>query len=75
MTIAVKYSCPACGLKAVSVDVPARTDEDVLVWMKQTIRLTSEDHARRSPHCHPERLHDLMIPMAGAARVGGPSLQ
>lgn len=75
MTIDVKYSCPMCGLAKVIVRVPARVDEDVRVWMDQTIALVGADHGRRSPDCHPEELHDLMIPMTGADRVGGPSLQ
>lgn len=74
-TLRVLYSCPLCGLTAVPVDVPLRgDDEDVLVWMEQTIRLTGEDHARRSPDCHPEQLHDLQIPIAGTERIGGPQV-
>lgn len=73
MTITVKYSCPLCGLSRVECDVPARGDEDVVVWMEQTIAVVGRDHARRSPACHPERLHDLMIPMTGVDKVGGPT--
>jgi len=72
LTIQVFYSCPQCGLRKVRCNVPARQNEDVLDWMENTIRLLSTDHALRSPWCHPEQLHDLMIPMAGTNRVGGP---
>jgi len=71
LMITVFYSCPACGLKDVAVVVPARETEDVRVWMDKTIRLTCDDHAQRSPSCHPEQLHDLKIPITGADRVGG----
>lgn len=74
MTITVKYSCHDCGLVKAECVVPARQDEDVVVWMEHTIRLAAQDHARRSPRCHPKQLHDLMIPMPpGTDRVGGPA--
>lgn len=73
MTITVKYSCDGCGLKRVEADVPARTTEDVVVWMDRTVRLLSRDHARRSPGCHPKALQEVMIPIgAGVDRIGGP---
>jgi len=75
LTIRVFYSCPLCGLVKTAVDVPARDEEDVRVWMEQTVRLTGEDHARRSPDCHPQRLHDLMITMTGLDRIGGATMQ
>lgn len=77
MTIDVRYSCDACGLRSVVVSVPARMsdDEDVAVWMDRTVRLTWQDHWRRSPHCRPETLTNLMIPVSGATRVGGVSVQ
>ncbi len=75
LRIFVKYSCPLCGLFAVPCSVPARGEEDVRAWVEQTIHLVAEDHARRSPSCHPKRLHNLMIPMAGSDRIGGPVMQ
>jgi hypothetical protein len=75
MTITVRYSCYDCGLTKVSCVVPAREDEDVLVWMDQTLRRLAADHDQRSPSCHPTMLHDLMIPMSHADRIGGPPLQ
>jgi hypothetical protein len=74
MTIMVRYSCPACGLKDVQVDVPARGEEDVIAWMDQTFHAIGADHRQRSPNCRPERLVDVKVPMAGADRIGGPSV-
>jgi hypothetical protein len=75
VTIVVLYSCAECALTKVRCAVPAREEEDVRVWMDQTIRLVSADHHRRSPRCHPKTLSDLMIPMTGTDRVGGPTQQ
>jgi hypothetical protein len=75
VTITVMYSCDECALSKVSCLVPAREDEDVTVWMEQTIRLISADHDQRSPGCHPKMLKDLYIPMTGTDRIGGPTLQ
>jgi hypothetical protein len=75
MTITVRYSCYQCALIKVSCVVPARVDEDILVWMDQTLRVLAQDHAQRSPGCHPTQLHDLMIPMTNVGRIGGPPVQ
>lgn len=77
MTIRVLYSCRTCHLEKVGCDVPARGEEDVLVWMEATIAHVSVDHARRSPGCVPAdgKLNELWIPTAGTDRVGGPPVQ
>lgn len=76
MKIEIRYSCGACGLKDVAVDVPARdSDEDVLLWMDATGLLLGRDHHERSPHCQPKMLQDVKIPIAGADWVGGPPVQ
>jgi hypothetical protein len=75
MTITVMYSCAGCGLEKAAVDVPAREQEDVTVWMARTMLRVSAHHVRVSPSCPAETLSDLMIPIAGADRVGGPSIQ
>lgn len=76
MTITVLYSCPECGLERVPVEVPARGEEGVITWMdNMVITHLGSDHARRSPDCHPERLRDIMIPLTGTEKVGGPSVQ
>jgi len=73
--IGIVYSCQRCGLELVTCDVPAREDEDVRLWMDRTVRLVWDDHARRSPHCHPDTLSEMRIPMTGADRIGGPAVQ
>ena len=75
VTITVFYSCLLCGLQKAACVVPAREDEDVRVWMDSTIRRVSVDHDMRSPNCHPDTLSELMIPMTGTDRIGGPILQ
>ena len=70
-TIRVRYSCPKCGLKAVELEVPAREEEDVVEWMRDTTMRTWIDHGRRSPRCGADELRDLMIPIQGADRLGG----
>lgn len=76
MKITLKYSCHTCGLRKVEVDVPARTDEDVVEWMKKTVgEHVQADHQRRSPGCSATHVQDLMIPMTGTDRVGGPVVQ
>ena len=72
LTIVVQYSCDLCGLKRVPVVVPARLHEEVMVWMDMVIRHVSADHALKRPNCHPEKLTDLLIPLTGVTKVGGP---
>lgn len=72
--ITCKYSCHLCGLKAIEVAVPARGDEDVISWMKALGKYLSEDHHAKSPHCRPDTLSNVMIPITGANKVGGPML-
>lgn len=73
-TIGVRYSCAHCGLNRVTAQVPARVDEDVRVWFKKVMgRAIKNDHAARSPHCRSNHVTDVMIPMTGASKVGGPS--
>lgn len=74
VTTRVLYSCVPCGLRRVPVEVAARGEEDVLAWMEKLGHLLATDHHRRSPHCRPESLTEIMIPMTGTDRVGGPVL-
>jgi hypothetical protein len=61
--IVVKYSCNACGLHRVSLEVPARQLEDVLVWTMQIMALAiSKDHSKRSPRCISRTMSEVMIP-------------
>lgn len=75
--IQVLYSCAACGLQRVPVDVPARVEtEDVLHWVEQTLGMAMKaDHTRRSPACRAAGVQDVMIPMTGAEKIGGPVVQ
>lgn len=73
LTIDCKYSCAGCGLYRVVVSVPARTTEELFVWMDWVAaKAISEDHARRSPSCTSRTISELMIPITGASKVGGP---
>jgi hypothetical protein len=69
----VCYSCRLCGLERVRVEVPARGEEPIATWLPATVRRLCADHDRRSPACHPTTLSEVLIPMTGAARVGGPA--
>ena len=43
MTITCKYSCKACGLNRVALEVPARQLQSVTVWMEETAQCISAD--------------------------------
>lgn len=75
-TISCKYSCVLCGLRNVAVAVKAREEEQVTEWMDRTcVPTIMADHHQRSPQCYPESLTNIMIPVTGADRIGGPNLQ
>lgn len=75
MTTRCKYSCRTCNLHRVALDVPARQAEDVSDWMTATVALVGADHQRRSPGCPAKELTELMVPLTGTDRVGGPTVQ
>lgn len=71
--IVCMYSCHLCGVHRVAVNVPVRTSEDVNVWMDDVaIPALVRDHESRSPGCKPSTFSEVMIPMTGRAKVGGP---
>lgn len=78
MRISVLYSCILCGLRDITVHVPARMDpdaEDVVRWMEDVVLVAiGNDHHLRSPHCPTRRLQDLKIPITGAEWIGGPPI-
>jgi hypothetical protein len=75
-TITVYYSCNQCGLRRVPCDVPARGQEDVVVWLRSIVGWEIKvDHLRRSPTCKATEVQDLMVPMVGRKRVGDPTAQ
>ena len=76
MTITVQFSCALCGVRRRRLDVPARTaDQDVVAWMDATVRRVWREHARLSPLCRPAELTELLVPVTGADRIGGPAVQ
>lgn len=73
MDITCKYSCRGCGLHRVPCLVPARGEEDVLVWTREVMtRALMRDHAIRSPHCRTREFAEVMVPMTGTSKIGGP---
>ena len=76
ISIRVQYSCFVCSTIKAGVDVPARGDEDLKTWMDALLVILSRDHDQRSPTCPTDgSLHDVMIPISGAVKVGGPPVQ
>ncbi len=75
MTTDVKYSCNLCGIHRVTVEVPARENEDLGAWMRTLTLRLQEDHGRRSPDCHADKLDEVLVPMDGRTKVGGPAIQ
>jgi hypothetical protein len=74
--IQCKYSCFKCGILRQLVTVPAREDEDVITWMEKICApALSADHDRRSPACRITELSEVMIPIDGAEKIGGPPVQ
>lgn len=71
------YSCHACKLEEIAVNVPVREEgKDLKQWIEEIMMWHfARDHARRSPGCFPRELNDVMIPISGADMVGGPAKQ
>ena len=74
--ITCKYSCGECNLHRVEVLVPARPAEmDVTRWVKDVAAYCIyADHCCRSPKCTANTMIEMMIPITGAERIGGPSV-
>jgi hypothetical protein len=72
--IDILYSCEGCGLRRISVKVPARGPEDAVHWLQQiAMPVLIADHKRRSALCPMTELADVMIPIRGVGRIGEPS--
>jgi hypothetical protein len=71
ITVAVEYTCYACGIRDRIVNVRERgIDEDILPWMTLVQQDVGDDHARLSPHCTSKKC-DLKIPLASKdSRIG-----
>ena len=75
MVMKVLYSCHECGIEKAPVEVPERKTEDVQVWIEQIMaKHIAADHYKRSPLC-PSQHADIMIPISGAEKIGGASVQ
>jgi hypothetical protein len=73
--VKVRYSCWLCGVRQREVLVPARGEEDAGAWLKGTcMPRVRADHANVSTSCPAESV-DVIIPMAGADKVGGVAKQ
>lgn len=70
------YSCDACGIKSKSVQVPARSTEDVVYWMREIVaRVLSDDHDAQSPHCRPKTLTEVKIPLPPESEFIGQQIE
>lgn len=76
MTLDCMYSCNQCGIVKAHISIPVRSDdEDVVHWMETVVTpALVADHSSRSPHCRPKSLSKVYIPVTGADRIGGPTV-
>jgi len=65
----VLYTCYGCGTIKRELEVPPRGAEDVVTWTQQTMEHVGVDHRQQSPGC-PSQHADLLVPVAGAERIG-----
>lgn len=71
--ITVLYSCEKCGIIDKPVQVPAREHHeiDVAYWMREVVGLAASlDHQQTSPHCRPDSLTNIKVPLGGADFIG-----
>lgn len=76
MDILVRYSCRACDVQDVKLQVPMRESPEVPVvkWMEVTIQQVANHHRTQFPWCRAKSLQDLKIPIENAEWIGGPPL-
>ena len=72
--ITVKFTCKACGMEKVEVQVPARSTEDVRAWVESIAQMCGDEHCRRNPKCHSDRV-DLMIPLPKESEFVGQQIE
>jgi hypothetical protein len=70
MFITIKYSCRECGIVDRDVIVPARTTEDLGVWMGTLGDCISTDHRLKSPRCRAQSMQNLKIPITENKPIG-----
>ena len=72
-TITVLYSCDPCGVRRREVAVRERGPaEDVKAWTDATVRAIARHHREQCPFCQADTLSELMIPLTGRRKIGGP---
>lgn len=76
LSITVRFSCHACGIRDQQVVVrPRAHGEDIVHFLEQVVTpALGETHHMLSPHCHPKRLSDVKIPAPEGGTVGGPTV-
>lgn len=73
--IDVLYTCHTCGVVKRKVAFRERgEEEDVRTWMTALRVAIAADHELVSLGC-PGETCDLMVPMTGRSRIGGPITQ
>ena len=75
MTTEVQYSCNLCGINRATVAVQAREAEPIVDWMRTLTLRLQQDHGQRSPSCRADSLSEVLVPMTGRDKVGGPVIQ
>jgi len=62
--ITVMFDCKGCGIQKHKVQVPARTVEDVVEWVRRVGDIVGEEHRKLSPNCTTAKC-DLYLPTTG----------
>jgi len=71
VTLAVLYTCEACGTLDRAVTVRERRPEsDVVDWVQYVAVACGNDHKQRCSYCKAERLTELKIPMPDGSYIG-----
>lgn len=74
--ITIKYTCEQCGIARRDVQVPARTTEDVVAWVREIVaRCVADDHARTSPGCTSRKMSELLIPLPPESEFIGQQIE
>lgn len=74
--ITILYTCEECGLRDRSVQCPARTTEDVRVWVGKIVAgCVGADHRKASPGCRAVKMTMLKIPMPPEADFIGQQIE
>lgn len=70
------YTCKACGTVKRPVQVPARTTEDVVSWLRKVVAFAiGNDHRTHSPKCQATKMSDLMIPLPPESEFIGQQIE